>query len=419
MANYVSVDLLKPHPKNVEYFSDPDPEEYEKIRQSIAAQGIRDPLKVLPDYTVIAGNLRLKVARDLGLDKVPVEVWDVSPEEAEYLLVADNEERRVCQDPVKKAKRAKFLKEYWEVKQGRPQKLAQNALFNSGKTLADIAQAVGESKDAVKRLLKLNDLIPPFQELVSRGSLSQTAAYSLAFLPAEEQKKLLEVLGESGVCGLSVAEAKELRRELEGYRSRVEELKGALAEAERKAAEARAAAEKEAGERLRQELAERELEVEMLKESLRSAEERLKARAKPDPKAARLEEELERLRAELAEARKDEARARLEQEIKTLESQKRVLEWEVKRSREAAAFMGRARKIFSMLEREEEDFTHRLNQVRLRGMHKFEVRRWLVLLERYIAKLKEALEVDWDRIVEAGPEEVSPIGREQGFSGES
>ncbi|WP_449240367.1 hypothetical protein [Desulfoscipio gibsoniae] len=45
---------------------------------------------------------------------LPVEVKDVSPEEAEYLLIADNEERRQNDDdPVKKAKRAKFLKEYW------------------------------------------------------------------------------------------------------------------------------------------------------------------------------------------------------------------------------------------------------------------------------------------------------------------
>ncbi len=66
-------------------------------------EGIRDPLKVTPDYTVIAGHVRLKIARELGLTHVPVEIWDVGPEEADYLLVADNEERRRSRDPVKRA----------------------------------------------------------------------------------------------------------------------------------------------------------------------------------------------------------------------------------------------------------------------------------------------------------------------------
>ncbi len=61
------------------------------------------------------------------------------------------------------------------------------------KTLTDVAEAIGESIDSTKRLLKLNDLIPELQQLVSQNKLSQTAAYSLAFLPPEEQRQLLQV----------------------------------------------------------------------------------------------------------------------------------------------------------------------------------------------------------------------------------
>ena len=48
----------------------------------------------MPDYTIIAGHQRFKIAQELGLEKVPVVIINVSPEEAEYLLIADNEERR-------------------------------------------------------------------------------------------------------------------------------------------------------------------------------------------------------------------------------------------------------------------------------------------------------------------------------------
>ncbi|MEW6771767.1 MAG: ParB N-terminal domain-containing protein [Bacillota bacterium] len=230
MPNEVPVSLLKPHPKNAEYFSEPTPEERESLKRSIASEGIRDPLKVTPDYTVVAGHVRLEIAKELGLEKVPVQIVDGDPDYLEYLLIADNEERRVCQDPIKKAKRAEFLKRYWGVREGRPEKLGKN--YPVSKTLDDVAEAVGENRENLKKLLKLNDLIPELQQLVSQNKLSQTAAYSLAFLPPEEQRNLLGVLGESGICGLSVKEAQELRRELDVARKEKESLQNRLVELE-------------------------------------------------------------------------------------------------------------------------------------------------------------------------------------------
>lgn len=121
----------KPHPKNTDYYSDLTPEKYEEIKRSIETHGIRDPLKVLPDYTILAGHQRHKIALALELQEVPITIMDVSPEEAEYLLVADNEERRQADDdPMKKARRAAFLKEYWGVRKGGDRKSkGQNGLL--------------------------------------------------------------------------------------------------------------------------------------------------------------------------------------------------------------------------------------------------------------------------------------------------
>jgi hypothetical protein len=85
---------------------------------------------------------------------------------------------------VKKAKRAKFIKRYWGVHQGRIESIQKenSSPFGNEKTLDDIAAAVGESRDNIKKILKLNELIPELQELVSSGSMGQTAAYELAFL---------------------------------------------------------------------------------------------------------------------------------------------------------------------------------------------------------------------------------------------
>lgn len=334
MPNLVSISLLKPHPKNSEYFSAPTPEEREALKQSIQAQGIRDPLKVLPDYTVIAGHVRLEIAKELGIEKVPVEVWDVSPEEAEYLLVADNEERRVCQDPIKKAKRAEFLAKYWNIRLGKggDKKSMDNLSIDfKKKTLNDVAKAINEDYKTTQRLLKLNDLILPFQKLVSEGKLGQSAAYSLAFLSPEEQEKLLKVLGESGVCGLSVKEAQDLRREIEAERKRAEELTRRLAESEKALAAAKEGSDEAARlkaeiDALRNENAELKLRQPEVVEKIVE-----KVVYKPDPaleaKLHAAREEAGKLKAALEETSLSNERYRAE--IEKLTRKKEMLEREL------------------------------------------------------------------------------------------
>jgi len=54
------------------------------------------------DYTVIAGYLRPQVARELGLERVPmVVVVDGDPEYLKYLLIADNEDNGPATTPLK------------------------------------------------------------------------------------------------------------------------------------------------------------------------------------------------------------------------------------------------------------------------------------------------------------------------------
>jgi ParB/RepB/Spo0J family partition protein len=65
-----------------------DAESYPKLVESIRAKGILEPLKVMPDpeqeghFILVDGYHRWRAAGDLGIEEVPCEVWDISPEEA-------------------------------------------------------------------------------------------------------------------------------------------------------------------------------------------------------------------------------------------------------------------------------------------------------------------------------------------------
>ncbi len=268
MINEVPINLLKPHPKNQEYYDDLTGEKYEEVRRSIVVNGIRDPLKVLPDYTVVAGHQRLRAAKELEMEKVPVVILNLSLEEAEYLLIADNEERRQGDDdPMKKARRAKFLKEYWGVKRGGDQKSKrQNVAL---KTAADVAKAIDEDERTTQRLLKLTDLIPEFQALVSQKKLGTTAANLIAGMTHEEQKTLWKTLGEA-VTNLKVPEIKELKEEAQQYRKRVNELETQLERARKQVEQNGNSEEAQAAIRFAQE------QIDQLKTQLGSKEKSLK-----------------------------------------------------------------------------------------------------------------------------------------------
>jgi ParB-like nuclease domain. len=64
---------------------------YDKIKEDIAKNGIKVPLIVNQNYELINGYTRLKIAKELGIKKVPVAVYETTDRADEYdLLVSTN-----------------------------------------------------------------------------------------------------------------------------------------------------------------------------------------------------------------------------------------------------------------------------------------------------------------------------------------
>lgn len=94
--------------------------------------------------------------------------------------IAENTERRrkAESDSIKKGRIAAFLKEYWGIKNNGDKSAGHNI---HGKFMKDIAEAVNLDERTTRRMIKLNDLIPEIQQLVSSGLLGATAAEQLAY----------------------------------------------------------------------------------------------------------------------------------------------------------------------------------------------------------------------------------------------
>ena len=186
----VSIDVLKVHPRNTEFFDDISGEAYETFKASIAEEGIISEIIVAPDMTIISGHQRYKAAKELGLTMVPIRVRDDLRDEDKKLkvLLAANFGREKNDE----SKQRKIATEYVRLcgyKQGRPEKDANLAHLS----LDEIAAQLGTSKRDLQRALSIErNLTEPMKQLLDDGVISKTVAADLiTSLSLEEQEELI------------------------------------------------------------------------------------------------------------------------------------------------------------------------------------------------------------------------------------
>lgn len=229
MIEMVSVDEIRPHPKNEYYFDDIQGDGWNDLLQSIRTSGVTNAITIDQRDMIISGHQRVRACKLLGIEEIPAHVIHYTDDELKKQkdvkdLIESNLKQRVPgnSNPVKLGRCFAFLKEYYGAKEGRPKKKPGNN-FPVSKTVVDIAEENGVTKKTVNNLVRLSKAIPEIQELVETGRVSPTTALSiLRQLPEEEQRKLASSLIES---------------EDRASNAKVQELINRIAEKDRKIAE--------------------------------------------------------------------------------------------------------------------------------------------------------------------------------------
>ena len=190
----ISPNALKPHPRNEEFFSNAEGEDYQRLKESIQELGVLTPLRVSSDMTIVSGHQRWHAAKELGLESVPVEIDEGLRDEDEKLiqLIAANF-GRMKNDPIKQGK---WLVEYERlrgVRHGGDRKSNRN---NCGLiTQSDIANELGVGLTTLRNLKNLTTLIPELQDIITKGKITPTTGFTLlSRLSEDEQHQLLEKL---------------------------------------------------------------------------------------------------------------------------------------------------------------------------------------------------------------------------------
>ncbi len=165
---------------------------FEMLIDSISNLGVLTPIIVrsLDDgnYEIISGHRRGEACRRLGIETIPCIVKELTKDEATVILVDLNLQR----DEVLPSEKAHAYKMKMDAlkNQGARTDLTSTQSVSKFRTAEEVGKENNESRETVRRYIRLTYLIPEILKLVDEGRIAFTPAVELSFLPAEEQNEV-------------------------------------------------------------------------------------------------------------------------------------------------------------------------------------------------------------------------------------
>ncbi len=187
------IDDFPDHPFHVR-----DDEDMVQLVESIKTNGVLTPavLRQKEDgrYEIVSGHRRKRACELAGLTTLRSEIKDLTRDEAVVYMVESNFQRTTIL-PSEKAFAYKMRLEAIKRQAGRPSKNNSAPVEQNfgGKTSRDlIAEQSGESREQVRRYIRLTFLVPELLEFVDEGRIKMRPAVELSYLDEDSQRYVVE-----------------------------------------------------------------------------------------------------------------------------------------------------------------------------------------------------------------------------------
>lgn len=162
--------------------------EMNELVDSIRESGVIVPLivRTRPEggYEIISGHRRCEACRELGIENVPVRVQELTDDEATILMVNSNIQREHVL-PSEKAFAYKMRMDALK-HQGR----VTSAQVGPKLSSEVLAEQVGESRNQIKRYIRLTYLISPILQMVDEARMAFNPAVEISYMTPEHQRWL-------------------------------------------------------------------------------------------------------------------------------------------------------------------------------------------------------------------------------------
>lgn len=172
-----------------------DVAELEALATSVREHGVLQPILVtetIDGYQLVAGERRFRASQMAGLERIPAVVRQLADREQLELALVENLQRADL-GPLEEAHAYRSLVTEFEL------------------THEQIAQRVGRAKSTIANTLRLLELDPAVQALLSDRQVSEGHARAIAGLPVEQQARVATTVAAQQ---FSVRQTEELVRRL-------------------------------------------------------------------------------------------------------------------------------------------------------------------------------------------------------------
>ena len=203
------IPLTELHPFKDHPFKIQNDDEMKRLMESIQKFGTLTPAlaRPLPEggYELISGHRRLAACQVLGIETMPVIIREMSDDEAVIAMVDANLQREHIL-PSEKAFAYKMKLDAIKHQGKASVQVAEKLL-----SVEKVADDAGESKDQVRRYIRLTDLIPELLSMVDDGKIAFNPAVEISYLEQSEQRVLLNAM-ELNDCTPSHAQSIRLKK---------------------------------------------------------------------------------------------------------------------------------------------------------------------------------------------------------------
>ena len=176
-----------------------DDEAMQRTVESVTQYGVLAPLIARPrpegGYEIISGHRRQHAAELAGLDTLPVIVREMTDDAAVILMVDSNLQR----ENILPSERVFAYKMKLEAlkNQGARSDLTSAQIGRKLEAADVVGQEAGESRNQVRRFIRLTNLIPELLDLVDEKKISFNPAVELSYLDEAQQRDFLQAMDET------------------------------------------------------------------------------------------------------------------------------------------------------------------------------------------------------------------------------
>ena len=187
------IDDFPDHPFKVR-----DDEDMIQLVESVKERGVITPATVRQKedgrYELISGHRRKRACELAGFEALRCEVVDLDRDAATVLMVESNYQRSQIL-PSEKAFAYKMRLEAMNRQAGRPRKENPTPVvsdFDGQRTNEVLGNEVGESREQIRRYIRLTNLVQELLDLVDEGKIKMRPAVELSYLDDDSQRAVVD-----------------------------------------------------------------------------------------------------------------------------------------------------------------------------------------------------------------------------------